>query len=411
MEGANVSTAGCGGAALVVMMAAEFGCGQRREIEMPKYDEEQEDAVRGLIAEIEDACRGKEAIFRGENKQYPYPVSSKIYRIHQEHFSFLNENFDTIDIEKNMIEHARSRYFRPDSTAQEILTDLQHFGGLTNLIDFSRNMFVALFFACNGETDKDGYVFVLPVQSQTEDIHDKDTSKSFTFLEPARTEISRVRVEGQHSVFVYTRYGHVSTGEKYLRKISIPKHLKRPCLKYLAQFCNIRTETVYNDLFGYIQNQHLSQRAIAFLHSGRVKIDMGEEKSKNGIDHYKEAIKDFEQSIKDFDKAIELKPDLAEAFSLLGYAQSKIAKLMSSLGDEKNAIKKYKDAIENFDEAIRFKPDFLGAFFHRGLAKFDRDKAGAKADLEKACELARQQNNTEALTQAQNLLNKLNEEE
>ena len=38
----------------------------------------------------------------------------------------------------------------------EILTKIQHYGGSTNLIDFTKDYFVALFFACNSSLDKDG---------------------------------------------------------------------------------------------------------------------------------------------------------------------------------------------------------------------------------------------------------------
>ena len=38
----------------------------------------------------------------------------------------------------------------------EILTEIQHYGGKTNLIDFTMDYFIALFFACDGRYDEDG---------------------------------------------------------------------------------------------------------------------------------------------------------------------------------------------------------------------------------------------------------------
>ena len=37
-----------------------------------------------------------------------------------------------------------------ESVDFEILTELQHYGGKTNLIDFTTDYLIALFFACDG---------------------------------------------------------------------------------------------------------------------------------------------------------------------------------------------------------------------------------------------------------------------
>ena len=42
----------------------------------------------------------------------------------------------------------------------EILTEIQHYEGKTNLIDFSTDYFIALFFACDGSPDEDGRVIL-----------------------------------------------------------------------------------------------------------------------------------------------------------------------------------------------------------------------------------------------------------
>ena len=48
---------------------------------------------------------------------------------------------------------------REEDTAEtidfEILTEIQHYGGKTNLIDFTTDYLVALFFACDGHHDKE----------------------------------------------------------------------------------------------------------------------------------------------------------------------------------------------------------------------------------------------------------------
>ena len=42
----------------------------------------------------------------------------------------------------------------------EILTEIQHYGGKTNLIDFTTDYLIALFFACDGHHDKEGRIIM-----------------------------------------------------------------------------------------------------------------------------------------------------------------------------------------------------------------------------------------------------------
>ena len=48
-----------------------------------------------------------------------------------------------------------------DYSDLEILADIQHNGGATCLVDFSKNLLTALWFACSNEKDdkKDGFLF------------------------------------------------------------------------------------------------------------------------------------------------------------------------------------------------------------------------------------------------------------
>ena len=48
-----------------------------------------------------------------------------------------------------------------DTTDIEILTELQHFGGKTNLIDFTEDYLIAIFFACDGSHEREGRVILL----------------------------------------------------------------------------------------------------------------------------------------------------------------------------------------------------------------------------------------------------------
>ena len=52
----------------------------------------------------------------------------------------------------------------------EILTELQHYGGKTNLIDFITDYFIAIFFACDGHPNEDGRVILLQRTNEIESI-------------------------------------------------------------------------------------------------------------------------------------------------------------------------------------------------------------------------------------------------
>ena len=66
---------------------------------------------------------------------------------------------------------------------------------------------------------------------------------------------------------------------------------------------------------------------------------------------------DFKAAVNAYDKAIELKPDLAEAYN--------------NRGAEQHALGRHEAALADFDEVIRLKPDYAGAYSNRGNAKND----------------------------------------
>ena len=218
------------------------------------------DTVFEKIQEIAARSTSGDYIYRGEPEHYqeaPYggKVSSNLWRQFRKEMG--EEPFDVQAIQDQMLEAARSYTHEKDDV--EILTELQHYGGQTNLIDFTTDYHIALFFACDGADDKNGRIVLLP---KTEDMEDP--------INPPRNP--RNRVIAQKSTFVRPPKGFLEPEQ--FTTIDIPQCLKQPMLNHLRKYHGIATETVYNDLHGFIRNQGVHQRAYLELYrSGAEPVD------------------------------------------------------------------------------------------------------------------------------------------
>ena len=113
-----------------------------------------EEAVAKVLKKIEEIVRSSQDgdyIYRGESQYYD-KISSTLYRHYVRHIP--PEHFDTKIAQDEMFKEAEG--FVQKTSDSDLLTQLQHFGGKTNLIDFSTDYLVALFFACDGLHDEDG---------------------------------------------------------------------------------------------------------------------------------------------------------------------------------------------------------------------------------------------------------------
>ena len=206
------------------------------------------DTLFEKIQEIAAKSASGDCIYRGEPEHYqeePYggKVSSNLWRQFKKEMG--EELFDVQAIQDQMLEAARSYTHETDDI--EILTELQHYGGQTNLIDFTTDYHIALFFACDGAGGKNGRVVLLP---KTEDIEDP--------INPPRNP--RNRVIAQKSTFVRPPKGFLEPEQ--FTAIDIP---------HLRKYHGISTETVYNDLHGFIRNQGVHQSAYLELYRSTIE--------------------------------------------------------------------------------------------------------------------------------------------
>ena len=218
--------------------------------------------IREKIREIEQKSADAEYIYRGEpecHKDSPYygKVSSGLWRECMKQIG--DEQFDIgfVDIElvQQAILKVAKSYSRETDAEFEMMAQLQHYGGKTNFIDFSTDYLRALFFACDGSPDKDGRVILL---KKTEEMRIK-----YRIEEP---RIPQNRVISQKSIFVRPPKGFIEP--EHLKVIDFAKHLKEPILHHLKKYHGISTETIYNDLHGFIKNQGIHQTAYIEFYRG-----------------------------------------------------------------------------------------------------------------------------------------------
>ena len=371
--------------------------------------------VKEKINEIEEKSADGGYIYRGERKTYkehPYygKVSSNLYR----DFDVGDmQEFDIEVVQKEMLNGAKKhtghlpltgdlpRDFRPilakmfsvreEDTAEtadfEILTEIQHYGGKTNLIDFTTDYLVALFFACDGHHDKEGRVII----QKAEEIQD--------MIKYPRNP--RHRVAGQKSVFVRPPKGYIEPNEDNI--VIIPTSLKKLILQHLRKYHGIFTETIYNDVYGFIRSQDIHGDAYTQFYRGitcqnradeATTTEVKQQEHENAIKHYTESIKykpdftaaynnrgnayhrigDYNRAIEDYDKAIEIQPDDAQVYSNRGLTYFRI-------GD-------YNRAIEDYDKAIEIQPDDAQVYSNRGEVLLHlNEMEKAKADLITAKEM------------------------
>ena len=371
--------------------------------------------IQDILREIERKSEGGGYIYRGERKHNP-KISSKLYR----EFEIETENFDVELVQKEMLAAAKKHIghhpqdFRLDGTTLlnvegksteeaidfEILADIQHYGGRTNLIDFTTDYFIALFFACDGRYDVDGRVIL----KKTDEMRDMIT----------HPRNPRHRVIAQKSVFIRPPRGFIEPREEEI--VTIQADLKQSLLKYLRDYHGISTEAIYNDLHGFIRSQDIHGDAYTHFYRGfacqnkEYKVTTPEAKQEEyekSIEHFNKAIalkpdyakaynnrgvvyvnkSEFESAIKDFDKAIAFNPNFAEAYRSRGNAYRNKGKFENAIKDYNKAIAlnldyaevhnnrgiaygkmgNLENAIQDFDKAIAFNPNYAKAYNNRGF--------------------------------------------
>ena len=339
------------------------------------------DNVKNIIYDIENRSADGDYIYRGEpehHENFPYygKISSSLYR---QYARIEADEFNIKVVQEEILAEAKT-YSHETEDPIEILTQLQHHGGKTNLIDFTTDYLIALFFACDNSDSltKDGRLILLQKTDEWKDL----------ILRPRNP---RHRVIAQKSVFVQHPNGFLAPEDVDI--ITIPAYLKLPTLAYLQKYHDISTETIYNDLHGFITNQRFHENAYLEFHRGLTYHLKG-----NEVEASEEKQAAYEKSVMHYTRAIRLKPDIPEGYNNRGNVYYDKGDIEKAIEDYNKAIEDNPDdavpynnrgsiyfdeghidkAIEDWNKSVELNPNFAKVYYNRGnayLVKGEIDKA------------------------------------
>ena len=319
----------------------------------------------------------------------------------------------------------------------ELLTELQHFGAATCLLDFTENALVALYFSCRSNDGKDGEIFCVPHRNISTAPKDSKISellqnRKLYQWRPMMHGAAERRIIRQDGLFLINSLSNLDDWQK----IAIPIRAadKEKMREELKDAYQISEETLFIDLSGFAKNQasgEVLEDYWVYFYFGNTKFDL--EKYEAAIENYdkaigfkpdfaeaynnrgyvKDSLEQYEDAIRDYTVAIRLKPDYAAAYNNRGVTNSRLEQYEVAIADYDKAIGlkpyyavaynnrgnakfflgEYEVAIEDYNKAIRLQPDYAMAYYHRGVAWIKLgNRKQARADLWKALRLAEEQN-------------------
>ena len=206
--------------------------------------------------------------FRGQ-ADFDWTLQPSIYRYN----SF--KRYQTVDFESNLLIAKPPKAVPPLTFTEfdlEWLMLCQHYGIPTRLMDWSMDVLISLFFACNGEMDKDGALFVCnqndyPIFSAFEQkvmdsqelvfvntnvINPRMRAQSGCFMLWGHAPLNRDESTESYDLWEYQK----KTNENYfIQKLRIPNKKKETILRELENLYSINTDSLYLKN-GFLENKY-----------------------------------------------------------------------------------------------------------------------------------------------------------
>lgn len=367
--------------------------------------------VKKLVRDLD----GRGLFFRGTGKKFP-TVRSSLHRLadRRECLTFHRS------LDGKYVERVR-KYFPAGISNAGILSDLQHcYRCTTNLVDFTTNPRIALYYACEDLDDNNKGEILYFDHSDMEEMLDVDyeelkaSDKPF-YVRPVDATTSEERVIAQSSILVCPPSGKIE--KRFFKSKSIPAEFKKHIMDHLRDEEDVHDDTVMVDTYWFTENQIV----VAITEEISISLDeLCESNPKSSYNHKwygvlcmlkglrlegvdfskpneanpKNIVKAFEwldKSILYLNKAVEINPKFASTFLELGHAYTSIiadterakpyfqkaielapsyAKPYTALGDIERMLGRRENAIAYYDKAIELRNDYVEAYSNRGFAKF-----------------------------------------
>ena len=307
-----------------------------------------------VVKEVGD----KKYIYRGESRCFP-KVCSGIYRIHVPQEIKEPENIKAIiqSSQEAIVKGAKNYLPEIDGEPNHILAELQHHGAKTNLIDFTTDYLIALFFASDDHNSEDGRIIFL--------LEDPPERGKYEVIEVSKTI---QRANDQKSRLVKSDTGVVEPDHI----VYIPADIKKDILNFLRLHHDISTARIYKDIHGFIRSQDPVLPHNQKLIDGRTCEEKG-----NCVPSSEDSIEEkkwYKKAIAHYTEALQLKPDFLEAYRNRGRTYA--------------TLNKYTQAIQDYSKAIELAPKYADLYRDRGLTYFLKgDMDFAFEDYNKAIDL------------------------
>ena len=218
-----------------------------------------------------------------------------------------------LEYHNNLIKDAKSYRYDDKLNDTELLLELQHYGAATGLIDFSEDMLIALWFACDNN-DEYGSLFFLDVWNDKFKHIDIQNEPDTLFKEQETLFFIKTNFKSNNRIFAQKGvaiFGYQDINQGYdLDNIIIDKDDKSKIREELKKYFAIEEKTLFQDIYGFAQ-----------VNNPQHKLTV-----KSGDDYFKEAYeeKDLDNQIKLYKKAIRKNPNYDSAYYNMGTAYSKL---------------------------------------------------------------------------------------
>ena len=375
--------------------------------------------VSRYLEQIEGIRQGRDCIYRGEPESNTPLTSSAKRRILNALSKKEGEKThvpNMIDYHKDMLEDARQKghgYFDGRALSDlELLTELRHYSAAICLLDFSKRILVALYFACSNK-NANSKLFILPHENIPPVPKDKEKDVEKLLSEGNTTYLWQPTIHGAAERRIIAQSGvFVINVDKNCEYIIIKHEHKEQILKELDEAHNINADELFMDLSGFAQSRSVTAdfgKRWGHIYSGSAKTEPEQHgeaaKDSNGSIHVrpndaeaynncgnaKSNLMQYKEAIDDYSKAISIRPDFAEAYYNRGNAKSSLrqyeeaiddyskaihiipnsANAYNNRGNARSSLRQYKEAIEDYSKAISIRPNYAEAYYNRGNTRSD----------------------------------------